>query len=169
VLQGMWPVPRQAERQSTNMQRAACHQVQIDTDRYSYAYVSSWEDEETELVDSNSASSSLRHCSYADIVRSGCPSGRNIRQERAEKTPSHQDLPLPLPQRTFIEGNVCGRKCVSKKGLRMRIHVAHMHRDNAVGDGESVETEKASVSEAREYGADAEIDVEVVRPVTVMW
>ena len=77
-----------------------------------------------------------------------------------EKTASHQDLPLPLPQHTFIECNVCGRKCVSKTG--MHIHVARMHHDKTVGDGESVETEKASVSEAREYGADVEINVEVM-------
>ena len=74
----MWPcrkppVPQQAEKQGLNSETLSWHQMQVDVNRFSYMCVNKWENEETELVDSDSSLFPLRGFSYTEIVQSGTP------------------------------------------------------------------------------------------------
>jgi len=123
---GKAPVPRQAEKQSLNRQTMAWHQVHVDVQRYEYAGVRKWEDEDAELVDSDNSSSPLR-ASYADIVKNASPVSNTPTLVNKVKSQSHKDLPLPLPKRLLVECSVCKRKCSSKQSLD--VHWKRTHSD----------------------------------------
>ena len=180
VLQGMRPlkpvVPREAERQGLNRETMVWHQVQVDVNRYSYAFVSSWDDESTEVVNSDTTSSPLR-ASYADIVKRRSPVvvsatvNTVVSPECVVRSVCHQDPPVSTTTLS-IACSVCGKKCVSKRALRD--HFGRMHRadtacDDGVppdtqdtGDTESIYSEKTCVNEAKECVVDAECETVTV-------
>ena len=159
VLEGKWPckptVPRQAEKQGLNTEVMTWNPVQINVEHYRYTFVSKWNNEGVEIVDSNGSTSPLR-ASYADMVRRGNPVTATATLNSLLRTHCHQDPPV-LMTALSIECNVCGQKCLSKRALRY--HLRNMHddttRDNAAnqesgdaGDTDSVGRENSDVSDA---------------------
>jgi len=183
VLEGAWPhekppVPRRAKQQGLNRQTLGWQPVQVDVEKYPYARVSKWDNDEAVLVENYSSSSPLRRCSYADIVKGRISTSSSTRLESGLKTQEcHQHLWRPLPKRDPIECSVCGRKCVSKNALR--VHWTTHHRDDAVfaddirhelhdtGYMESVESENAGVMEAKECGTSDESEIESVESAEI--
>jgi len=178
VLEGAWPyekppVPQRAEQQGLNRQTLGLQPVQVDVEKYPYARVSKWDNDEAVLIENDSSSSPLQRCSYADIVKSKISTSNSTRLESGLKTQECYQYPwLPLPKRDPIECSVCGRKCVLKNALR--VHWTTHHRDDTVfaddirhesdntGDVKSVERENAGVIEAKECGISKESDIESV-------
>ena len=179
VLQGMRTfkpvVPREAERQGLSRETMVWHQVQVDESRYSYVFVSSWDDERTDVVNSDTSSSPLR-ASYADMVKRRSPVTVSatmsvVSPKCVVRSECHRDVPVSMTTLS-IACSVCGEKCVSKRALRD--HFRRMHRPDTAcddgarpdtqdaGDTESIYSEKIGVSEAKECGVDAECEIETV-------
>jgi len=122
-------VPREAERQGLCRETIVWHQVQVDVNRYSYVFVSSWDDERTEIV--NSDTSSPLHASYADMVKCRSPVVVSttvktvVSPKCVVRSECHQDPPVST-MTLSITCSVCGEKCVSTRVLRD--HFRRMHR-----------------------------------------